>query len=76
MVADVEILAENAAKVATGEEYRTRASRSDEYAFLAEMRAYRADYGHLANAAEAEFAAAALYAASPWAERAGIGQAP
>ena len=76
MVADIEILAENAAKVAAGEEYRARASRADEYAVLAEMWAYRADYGHIADGAEAEFAAAAIYTALPRAEHAGIGQAP
>ena len=56
---DVEVLAENTAQVAAGEEYGTGASAADKDAFLAEMGANGTDYRSLADSAEANLAFAA-----------------
>jgi len=72
MMADVEVLAEDAAQIAAGKEYRSRPPAADQHAFLAEMRTYRADGRLIADAAEADLALAATSSAHTRTERAGI----
>ena len=76
MVADIEVLAEDAAQVAAGKEYSAGTTRTDEYAFLAEVRADRADDRHISGAAKAYLAVGATDSALARTEDAGIHKAP
>jgi len=73
---DVEILAKHTTQITAREEYGARTSGADKYVFFAKMRAYRADYGRIRDAAEAEFAAKTACPALPGTEYAGIGKLP
>jgi hypothetical protein len=63
VMADIEILAEDAAEVAAGKEYRPRAANSDQDAFLAKVRADGADDRLLPDAAKASLALSAASSA-------------
>jgi len=76
VMADIEILAEDAAEVAAGKEYRPRAPAADQDAFLAEVRTDRADDRLIADAAKPGLAVAALSCAPARAERTGGRQIP
>ena len=72
IVADVEVLAEHAAQIAAGKEYRARAAAADQNAFLAEVRTYRANYRLITDATKADLILAAMDFALTWTQRAGI----
>jgi len=76
MMANIEVLAENAAEVAAGEKYRPRPSFADKNTFLAEVRPDGADYRRIADAAKADFAFTALDFALPRTEHTGIHHPP
>ena len=76
MMADIEILAENATEVAAGEKYRPRPSFADKNTFLAEVRPDGADYRRIADAAKADFAFTALDFALPRTQHTGIHTIP
>jgi hypothetical protein len=56
MMADIEVLAEDTAEIASGEKYRPRPALPDKDAFLAEVRPDGADYRLIADSAKADFA--------------------
>ena len=72
MVADVEVLAEHAAQIAAGKEYRAGAASADQNAFLAEMRTDGTNYRHITGAAKAYLALFAIDFTFTWTECAGI----
>jgi hypothetical protein len=72
MMADVEILAEDAAQIAAGKEYRPGAPAADQDALLAEVRADGTDDRPVADAAEANLIVGAVYLAPTRTECAGV----
>ena len=72
MVTDVEVLAEHAAQIAAGKEYRARAAAADQNAFLAEMRTDRTNTRHISDTAKAHLIIAAMNLALTGTQRAGI----
>ena len=75
-MADVEILAENAAQVAARKEYSARTAGAHEDAFFAEMGACGTYDRHIGDSAEAELALAAFGAALPRTKGAGVCKNP
>jgi hypothetical protein len=71
-VADVGILAEDAAEIAAGKEDRARSAGADEDGFFAEVRAGRADAGSGADAAKTGLLVAAMGTAATGTEGAGV----
>jgi hypothetical protein len=72
MVTYVVILAEHAAQIAAGKEYRAGAAAADQDAFLAEMRTDGTNYRYITYAAEAQLTIAAADFTFAWTECAGI----
>lgn len=69
VVADIEILTEDTAHVAAGEEYRTGASPSDEDAFFAEMGPDGADNRLNSYVAKSRLPFSTMGFALSWTER-------
>ena len=60
MMADIEVLAEDTAQIAAGEENRAGTVAANQYAFLAEMGTDGTDARHIANAAKTQLVIAAM----------------
>ena len=72
MMADIVVLAENAAQVTAGKEYCARPAEADKYAFLAEMGADGANDRHITNTTKSYLLFAAVDFALTRTEHAGI----
>jgi hypothetical protein len=76
VMAYVVVLAEDAAEVAAGKEYRARPAGTDEDAFLAEMRAYGTNHRQGSNAAESHLTLEAMNFALSRTQHAGFHISP
>ena len=76
VVTDVEVLAEDTAQVAAGEEYRARASPSDQDVFFAEMGPDGTDNRLGSDAAKSRLPLSTTGFALTWTEHTGIYRVP